>query len=109
MKTDPSIIYMVPYHKQKVFQMIYQEGKVDYYDKKGMSMLGFMEIRCKVDGEVSGFEYLFIGYIIKGYSGQDNVWVAAVTQLAVDTVQDCHPATKKVIIQSDNASGFAPQ
>ena len=31
MKTDTFIIYMVPYHKQKVFQMRYQEGKVDYY------------------------------------------------------------------------------
>ena len=31
MKTDTFIIYMVPYHKQNVFQMRYQEGKVDYY------------------------------------------------------------------------------
>ena len=31
MKTDPSIIYMVPDHKQKVLQMLYQEGPVDYY------------------------------------------------------------------------------
>ena len=31
MKTDPSIIYMVPDHKQKVLQMLYQEGQVDYY------------------------------------------------------------------------------
>ena len=29
--------------------------------------------------------------------------------LAVDTVQDCRPAAKKVIIQSDNAIEFASQ
>ena len=29
MKTYPSIIYMVPDHKQKVLQMRYQEGQVD--------------------------------------------------------------------------------
>ena len=33
-KTDPSIIYMVPDHKRKVFQMRYQEGKVEYFGKK---------------------------------------------------------------------------
>ena len=33
----------------------------------------------------------------------------AVIQLAVDTVQDFHPATKEFIIQSDKASGFASQ
>ena len=35
--------------------------------------------------------------------------MADVIQLAVDTVQDRHPASKKVIIQSDNASGFSSQ
>ena len=35
--------------------------------------------------------------------------MAAVIHLAVDTVQYCHTVTKKVIIQSDNASGFASQ
>ena len=33
-KTDPSIIYMVPDHKQNVFQIIHREGWVDYYSKK---------------------------------------------------------------------------
>ena len=35
--------------------------------------------------------------------------MAAVIQLAVDTVQDLHPAAKEVIIPSDNASGFSSQ
>ena len=33
----------------------------------------------------------------------------AVTQLAVDAVQDRHPDSKNVIIQSDNASDFSLQ
>ena len=61
-----------------------------------MSFLGFLEVRWKVDGEVSGFEYSFVDYVIKGYSGQDNVQVAAVTQLSVDGVKYRHTAIKKV-------------
>ena len=57
-----------------------------------MSLLG---IRWKVDAEVSGFEYQFVDYIIKGYSGQDIMKVEAVIKLDVDTVQDRHPATKR--------------
>ena len=41
-KTDPSIIYMFPDHKQKVLQLKSREGQVDYYGKKGVSFLGFM-------------------------------------------------------------------
>ena len=52
---------------------------------------------------------MFVDYSIKGYSGQYNVQVSAVIKFAVDTVQDRHPAAKKVIIQSDNSSGFASQ
>ena len=51
-----------------------------------MSLLGIMEIRWKVDGGFSGFEYSFADYVINGYSGQDHVQVAAVINLAVDTV-----------------------
>ena len=36
--------------------MRYREGQVDYHGKIGISLLGFMEIRWKVDGDISGFE-----------------------------------------------------
>ena len=99
---------MVPDHK-KVFQMRYSESQVDYYFKIGMSLLEFMDTRWNVDGDVSGIEYSFVYCVIKGYSGQDHVQVAAVIQLAVDTVQERHPTVKNVIIQSYNASYFASQ
>ena len=54
MKTDPSIIYIVPYHKHKVLYVVYREVQVDYFGKKGMSLLVMMELRCKVDGKISG-------------------------------------------------------
>ena len=89
--------------------MMYWEGQVDYYGKIGISFLGFIEIRWKVDGDVSGFEYLFVDCVIKGYSFQYHVQVAAVIHLDVDKLQYHHPAAKEIIIQSDNASGFASQ
>ena len=77
---------MIPDHKQNILQMRYCEGQVDYYGKRGMRLLRIMEIRWKVDEEVSGFEYSFLDYVIKVYSGQDHVQVSAVIQLAIDTV-----------------------
>ena len=40
MKTDPSIIYMVPDYNQKVLQTRYWEEKVDYYGKKRHEFVG---------------------------------------------------------------------
>ena len=60
-----------------------------------MNLLVIMEIRWKVDGGVSGFEYSFADYVIKGYSGQDHLQLSDVIQLAADTLQDRHPATKR--------------
>ena len=76
---------------------------------KGRWLLGFMEIMWKVDGGVSGFEYSFVDYVVKGYSGQNHIQVEAAIQLAVDIVQDRHPAAKIFIMQSDNTSGSALQ
>ena len=57
-------------------------------------MLGIVKIGFKLYGEVSGFEYSFVDYVIKGYYGQDHVQVAALIQLAVDIMQDQHPSAK---------------
>ena len=57
-----------------------------------------MDIRWKVYGEVSGFEYSFVDYVIHGYSGQDQIQMSAVIQLDVEAVQDFHTSAKKFII-----------
>ena len=66
MKTDPSIIYMVPYYKQKFLKMSYHEGQVDYFCKKDIIVLGMMEVRCKLYGKMCGFKYSFCGVPKKG-------------------------------------------
>ena len=40
----------IPDHKKTVLKMRYCKGQVDYFCKKGMSLLGIMEIRWKVGG-----------------------------------------------------------
>ena len=80
MKTEPFIVYMVLDHKQKVLQMRFCKGQVDYCGKKVMNLLGMMEVRRKVDDKFSGFEYSFVDYVVKGYSGQYQVQVADVFQ-----------------------------
>ena len=100
---------MVPDHKKKYFHMRYHEGQVDYFGKKVISLLRMVEVRWKLGGKISGFEYSFVDYVIKGYSGQGHVQVAAVIQLDIEKVQYLHPAENKIIIQSDNSSGFASQ
>ena len=51
-------------------------------------MVGMVEVKWKVDGEISGFQYSFFDYVIKGYSSQDKVKVAAIIKLAVETLKD---------------------
>ena len=57
---------MVPDHKKKILYIIYCEVQFDYFGNKFMSLLGMMEIRWKLDGKISGFEYSFVDYVIKG-------------------------------------------
>ena len=45
LKKDPSTALIVMDHKQKILQMKYREGQVEYYGKKGMSMLGTMVVQ----------------------------------------------------------------
>ena len=66
MRTDPSIVYMVPYHKQKVFQVSYCEVQFDNFFNKGMSLMSMMEVKWKLYVKISGFEYSFFDYVIKG-------------------------------------------
>ena len=42
MKTKPSILYMVPYHKQKVLHMRFCKGQVAYFGNKVMSLMDMM-------------------------------------------------------------------
>ena len=49
MKIDPSIAYMVPYHKQNVLQIRYREVQVDYFGKKRHKYAGHDSFQPKTD------------------------------------------------------------
>ena len=59
--------------------------------------------------EVRGFQYKFMDYIFKGYTGQDHTQVAAAIEKIVERVKEHIPEVKKVVFQSDNATCFASQ
>jgi hypothetical protein len=55
-------------HKQKVLPMMFREGQVEYFRKRGMSLLSAMMVQRttrEIKGEMkTGLEYLFIGIVI---------------------------------------------
>ena len=99
LRNDPSKVLIVMDHKQKILQMKYREGQVEYYGKKGMSMLGTMIVQWS--SEKKGFVYRFENYAFKGYAGQDNVQVAAAIQQTVKEVETNYPEIREIIFQSD--------
>lgn len=122
LQRNPSILYITIDHKQKILQIRFREGQVEYYGKKGMSDLGahimqwvIRKLKEKmkngetVEVEVGGFEYSFVNFIFKNYSGQDHVQVASAIEQIISHVHEKFPEVKEIIIQSDNASCFASQ
>ena len=58
---------------------------MDYFGKKGMSLLGTMEVvgtTTEADGQPA-LKYNFVDYIVQGYSGQDHVQVAALVEVNI--------------------------
>ena len=51
-----------------------------------MSLLGSIIIECVVSNDEVALKYSFVDYVIKGYSGQDNVQVAAVINLMANGI-----------------------
>jgi len=112
---DTSRMLIVMDHKQKVLPMKYRKGQVEYFGKKGMSLLGLMLVQAippADDADLADapqFSYFFINCVVKGYAGQDHIQVAGVLQCLVRYLQRVHPNTRQVAIQSDNASCFSSQ
>ena len=82
---------------------------MEYYGKKGMSLMGAMEMQwvknVNAAGElVEGFQYSVTNYICKGYAGQDNVQVASLLEIIINEVQQKHKHVSEIILQSDNAT-----
>src|SRR5688572_11376737 len=110
MKIQTNLLLIVIDHKQKVLQMQHREGQVEYYGKKGMSVLGSMMTSWMINEKgVGGYQYQFKDYILKGYTGQDNLQVAAVIEKILNHVKLECPHIDQVIFQSDNATCSALQ
>ena len=45
-------------------------------------------------------------YVIKGYTGQDNVQVSAVLNMMVNKINQDNPTIKDICIQIDNISNY---
>jgi hypothetical protein len=105
-------VLIVMDHKQKVLPMMFREGQVEYFGKRGMSLLGAMMVRRttrEINGEMkTGLEYVFIDIVIDKYSTQDSVQVLAAMQVIVtEHIKQRYPEIRTVTLQSDNASCFA--
>lgn len=107
-KNDPPIVLIVADRKQKVLPIRYRDSHVGYFGKRGMSLLGAMEVRSKSVENESVFEYTFVDYVVKNHTSQDHVKKAAGMQLAVGSIAERHPGAKSVVLQTDNATAFFP-
>ena len=98
-------------HKQKVLPRQFREGQVDYFGKRGMSLIGAMFVR-RIEKErkgemIIGLEYQFIDCIMQSYSSQDSMQVMSCIQTVIENIKTRYPTIKKLTLQSDNASCYA--
>ena len=107
LKNDNSSVILVIDHKQKFDTMKYRESQVEYYGKKGMSLLGMMIICWKKGENEAGYEYSFHDYIVKEYISHNHIQVGAIIRLASRIINDNGLDIKTIFFQSDNASGFS--
>ena len=71
-----------------------------------MSLLGAMIIEGSHLSDEFTLKYSFEDYVVKGYTGQDNIQVGALVKLIINRIIDTRPQIKKICLQSDNASCF---
>jgi hypothetical protein len=88
--------------------MHHKEGQIEYFGKRGMSLLGGMLVRrvTRLKGGIErlGLEYTFIDTVIDKYSSQDNLRVMAAMTLVIKLIKTKFPGIKEISIGSDNAS-----
>ena len=87
MTKDKSCILIVLDHKQKILPMKYREGQIEYFGKKGMSLLGTMHVVYTEQNGTKGYRYSFEDYIVSGYTGQGNVQVGAVVMCIINRLK----------------------
>lgn len=98
-------------HKQKILPTKFREGQVEYFGKRGMSILGFMltkrVVRLFKGVQTEGLEYHFYDVVVDKYSSQDDLQVLSILDKIIDQIKKDHPAIKELVLGSDNASCLA--
>ena len=99
-------------HKQKILPQIFREGHVEYFAKRGMSLLGCMLVRRvtrenSAGNQITGLTYNFYEVVINKYSDQDHVQVLGVLDAIIHKIQNDFPKIKHLMLGSDNASCLA--
>ena len=98
-------------HKQKVLPTKFREGQIEYFGKRGMSILGFMLVRLvtkMVKGvPTEGLAYNFYDVVVDKYSSQDNLQVLSILDAIIDQIKLDHPEIEELMLGSDNASCLA--
>ena len=108
---DPSHVIVVLDHKNKIPPGRNNEPMSDYFQKKGMSLLGCMLMRGAKRGQLTGLEVFFIDIVMRNTNTQEARDVmpcleAVLKILANDEIFRRHEM-KKLTIVSDGAGGFA--
>ena len=88
LKIETSSVIPVIDHKQKIEPTKYREPQVEYYSKKGMSLLEMIMIRWKISGNEGGCEYSFHDYVVKRYTSQNHIQIEAIIQVASRIIND---------------------
>ena len=97
--------------------MKYREGRVEYFGRKGMSILGNMLVQWKLRSTINlgeenkpqVFEYTFTNYTSKGYGEKDHVQVPSAIKDLIKKIKEHFAKIKNDIFHSDNDSFFASQ
>ena len=94
-------------HKQKILPMMLREGMIQYFGKRGISLLGAMLVRKVVRDGNAGFEYVFYDTLVKHYNTQDTTQVSDAFDILVERIKADFPELTDIIVQSENASCLA--
>ena len=92
--------------------MKYREGKVEYFGKKGMYLLGFMVVSHypgNESGYQGGFQYKFVDVVADEYSLQDNIQVVSILHFVLLHAKENHPLVNIMFMHSDILTWFSSQ
>lgn len=99
LRDKEDVIFLVSDHKKKILPTFFRECQTQFFGKRGHSLLGVWAI---YQGCTS-----FYDIVSSGYSAQDALQTQAAISIVRDFVCKDFPSVKRIVLQSDNASGYS--